>query len=120
MALGIIVISFYPAILSLAQGPGLFLVASIMGGAGWALAGGAVGNYVLEQMPDNSRPSYLSWYNMALQAGMLLGALIAPALAGWWGLTIGLIFAAACRILTGVAVWRVDAERTSAQPGSPG
>ena len=43
---------------------------------------------------------------MALQAGILLGALIAPALAGWWGLTIGLIFAAACRLLIGAAIWR--------------
>jgi hypothetical protein len=41
-----------------------------------------------------------------LQAGILLGALIAPALAGWWGLTIGLIFAAVCRFLTGLAIWR--------------
>ena len=106
MALGIVVISLYPAILSQATGPALYLVASIMGGAGWALAGGAVGNYVLEKTPDDSRPSYLAWYNMALQAGILLGALIAPALAGWWGLTIGLIFAAACRLLIGAAIWR--------------
>jgi hypothetical protein len=59
-----------------------------MGGTGWALAGGAVGNYVLEKTPDDSRPSYLAWHNMALQAGILLGALhCAPALAGWWGLS---------------------------------
>lgn len=110
MALGIIIISFYPALLSQADGPMLFLLASIMGGSGWALAGGAVGNFVLEKTPDESRPSYLAWYNMALQAGILLGALAAPALAGWWGLTIGLIFAAACRFLTGLAIWRADRE----------
>lgn len=109
MALGILVISLYPAILSQADGATLYLVASIMGGAGWALAGGAVGNYVLDKTPDHSRPSYLAWYNMSLQAGILLGALIAPAMAGWWGLTIGLIFAAACRFLTGLAIWRSDA-----------
>jgi MFS family permease len=108
MALGIIVISLYPAILSQANGPALYLLASIMGGAGWALAGGAVGNYVLEKTPDDSRPSYLAWYNMSLQAGILLGSLIAPALAGWWGLTIGLLFAAACRFLIGAAIWRAE------------
>lgn len=106
MALGIFIISLYPAIISQANGPALYLFASIMGGAGWALAGGAVGNYVLEQTPDDSRPSYLAWYNMALQAGILLGALIAPALAGWWGLVAGLLFAAACRFVTGLAIWR--------------
>lgn len=106
MALGIIVISFYPALLSLANGAGLFLFASIMGGTGWALAGGAVGNFVLEKTPDDSRPAYLAWYNMALQAGILLGALTAPALAGWWGLAIGLAFAAITRFITGVVMWR--------------
>lgn len=108
MALGIMVISLYPTILALAQTPIFFLVASIMGGTGWALAGGAVGNYVLEKTPDNSRPSYLAWHNMALQSGMLIGALIAPALAGWWGLTAGLLFAAVCRLVTGFGVWRSE------------
>jgi predicted MFS family arabinose efflux permease len=68
----------------------------------------AVGNYVLEKTPDDSRPAYLAWYNMALQAGVLLGALIAPLLAGWWGLTAALLFAAICRLLTGLAVWRAE------------
>ena len=106
MALGIIIISLYPLLISQASGPGLYLIASIMGGAGWALAGGAVGNYVLEKTPDDSRPSYLAWYNMALQGGILLGALIAPVLAGWWGLTAALLFAGACRVLIGLATWR--------------
>ena len=108
MALGIMIISLYPAILSQADGAALYLVASILGGTGWALAGGAVGNYVLETTPDDSRPSYLAWYNMALQAGILLGALLAPALAGWWGLAFGLIFAAVCRFLTGLAIWLTE------------
>lgn len=108
MALGIIVISLYPAILSQADGPALYLLASVMGGAGWALAGGAVGNFVLEKTPADARPSYLAWYNMALQGGILLGSLIAPALAGWWGLTIGLLFAAGCRFLIGLAIWRSE------------
>ncbi len=106
MALGVLIISFYPGLLSLATGATLYLVASIAGGAGWALAGGAVGNYVLEKTPDDSRPSYLAWYNISLQAGALFGSLIAPALAGWWGLVVGLLFAAVCRFLTGLAIWR--------------
>ncbi len=108
MALGVLIISMYPALLSMANDSTLYLVASIMGGTGWALAGGAVGNFVLEKTPDDSRPSYLAWYNMSLQAGVLLGALIAPVMAGWWGLTIGLAFAAVCRFLTGLAIWRTN------------
>ncbi len=106
MALGIMIISLYPGLLSLADGATLYLLASVMGGTGWALAGGAVGNFVLEKTPDDSRPAYLAWYNMSLQAGILIGSLIAPVLSGWWGLTIGLAFAAACRFITGLAMWR--------------
>jgi MFS family permease len=108
MALGILIISLYPLTLSQADGATVYLLASIIGGSGWALAGGAVGNYVLEKTPDDSRPAYLAWYNMALQAGILLGALIAPLLAGWWGLTIALLFAAVWRFVTGIAVWRSE------------
>ena len=106
MALGIMIISLYPAIISQAADSSYYLLASLVGGAGWALAGGAVGNYVLEKVPNDSRPSYLAWYNMSLQAGILLGALIAPAMAAWWGLTIGLVVAAALRLVTGLAIWR--------------
>lgn len=106
MALGVMIISLYPALLALADGVTLYLIASILGGTGWALAGGAVGNYVLEKTPDDSRPAYLAWYNISLQAGILLGALIAPLMAGWWGLAIGLLFASVCRLLTGLAIWR--------------
>lgn len=106
MALGIIVISLYPIMVSQTQGPPLYLLASVLGGLGWALTGGAVGNYVLDKTPDDQRPTYLAWNNMALQAGILLGSLAAPALAGWWGVSFGLLFAAACRFLTGVVIWR--------------
>lgn len=106
MALGVVIISLYPALVAMAGDVTLYLVASIAGGVGWALAGGAVGNYVLEKTPDDSRPAYLAWYNMSLQAGVLLGSLIAPVLAGWWGLTAGLLFAAVCRLIVGLASWR--------------
>lgn len=106
MGLGVIVISLYPTLMALATDVTLYLVASIAGGFGWALAGGAVGNYVLEKTPDDSRPAYLAWYNMSLQAGILLGSLIAPLLAGWWGLTTGLLFAAFCRLLVGIVSFR--------------
>ena len=119
MALGVIIISLYPGFLSVADGASLYLIASIMGGAGWAFAGGAVGNYVLEKTPDNSRPSYLAWNNMSLQAGILLGSLIAPLLAGGWGLAKGVAFAAAERFINGLAIWRArDGSRLSARPES--
>lgn len=106
IGLGLVVISMYPMFLSQAQGVWLFLLASVAGGLGWSLVGGALGNYVLEEAPDDKRPAYLAWYNMALQAGILGGSLLAPVLAGFWGIPLALIFAAAARFLTGIVVWR--------------
>ncbi len=43
---------------------------------------------------------------LALSAPVLMAYWFAPVLAGWWGLAIGLAFAAATRLLTGLAIWR--------------
>jgi MFS family permease len=105
LGLGMMVISFYPLLLALAGNVPLFLAASVVGGAGWSLTSGALGNYVLERVPDDQRPTYLAWYNMALQGGVLFGSLVAPTLAGWWGLAVALLVAAVLRFLTGQAIW---------------
>jgi MFS family permease len=118
MALGIMVISLYPLLISQASGPTLYLVAAVAGGTGWALAGAAVANFVLEQTPDDKRPVYLAWNNIALQAGILLGALVAPTLAGWWGLAAALVFASASRFLTGIVLYRARIERAAVQEQS--
>lgn len=106
LALGMMVISGYPLLVSQANGATLYLVASVMGGLGWSLAGAAVGNYVLQEAPEDQRPAYLAWYNISLQAGILLGSLIAPTLAAWWGVSAALLFAAICRFVTGLLAWR--------------
>lgn len=107
MALGIMISSLYALLISQADGPLLFLIASVAGGAGWSLAGGSVVNFALERIPHNRRPVYLAWYNIAFQSGILMGALVAPALADQvWGLTGGLIFATGCRLGMGLVVLR--------------
>jgi MFS family permease len=105
LGLGMMVISFYPFLLAFSGAIPLYLLTSVVGGAGWSLTSGALGNYVLERVPDDKRPTYLAWYNMALQGGVLLGSLVAPTLAGWWGLTVALLIAAFFRFLTGQAIW---------------
>ncbi|MEZ4516624.1 MAG: MFS transporter [Chloroflexota bacterium] len=113
MALGMMVISIYPLLVSQANGPVLYWIASIMGGLGWSLAGAAVGNYVLQETPEDKRPAYLAWYNIALQAGILLGSLVAPMLASAWSISTALMFAAFCRFLIGILAWRNQRLRTN-------
>lgn len=105
LALGMMIIGFYPLLVSQANGALLYLIAAVIGGGGWSLAGAAVGNYVLQEAPEDQRPAYLAWYNMALQAGILLGSLIAPSIAAVWTVSGALLLAGIFRIITGVLTW---------------
>jgi MFS family permease len=105
-AIGAAFMSSYPALMALAQGLGLFLIGSAMGGFGWSLVGGALTNYVLEKVPADHRPSYLAWYNLALNAALLLGSLIGPWVAGFIGVPVALILFAFVRCLAALAILR--------------
>jgi MFS family permease len=85
---------------------GLFLIASIAGGFAWSLLTGGISNYILDNVPANDRPAYLAWYNLIFNAGILLGALVGPFLAGYLGLSTALILFGCGRLLIGVAILR--------------
>jgi MFS family permease len=105
-AMGVLLLAGYPAVTAVMQGPAVFLAVSLLGGLGWSLAGGGIANYILERTPNDDRPAHLAWYNLALNAAILLGSLLGPLLAGWIGLTAALIVAAIARALSGVLIWR--------------
>jgi MFS family permease len=105
-ALGAVFMSSYPAWMAVSRGLGGFLVGSAFGGLGWALAGGAMVNYVLEKVPEDRRPDYLAWYNLALNAALLVGALTGPLLAGIIGVPATLLLSAALRFLGALAILR--------------
>jgi MFS family permease len=103
-AIGALLMSTYPGLLALSRGLGLFLVASFTGGFGWALASGALNNYVLEKVPQDDRPAHLAWYNLALNAAILIGSLAGPFLAGKLELSTVLALFAICRLLAALSV----------------
>ncbi len=105
-AIGAILMTTYPGLMALSHGFGLFIAASIAGGFGWALAGGALTNYILDKVPQDSRPAHLAWYNLALNAAILLGSLIGPFLGSKLGLSAALGLFAASRLLTALFIWR--------------
>ena len=113
---GIGLLSLYP--LFTAFMPNLFYYAltSIIGGLGWGLVGGALGNYLFEKIPAGDRPAYLAWYNLSLNAAIFLGALLGPLLANWFDLTIALVLAFVFRLGSAVFVWFAEgrAERREA------
>ncbi len=105
-ALGAVFMASYPLFLALSRGLHLFLVGSVAGGLGWALVAGALTNYVLETIPDDNRPAYLAWYNLALNAALLFGSLVGPLLAGIIGRTAVLYLSAFFRLLTALLLLR--------------
>jgi len=105
-ALGAILMSTYPAWMAVSRGLGLFLVGSAFGGLSWALVGGAMVNYVLEKVPEDSRPDYLAWYNLALNAALLLGSLTGPFIAGLIGVPATLFLSTGLRFLMALVILR--------------
>jgi MFS family permease len=105
-AVGAIVMSSYPLLTGLSQGLGLFLVTSAVGGLSWSLVGGALPNYILERVPADDRPAHLAWYNLTLNAAVLLGSLGGPFVANGMGLATALVVIAGLRLASALAIRR--------------
>ncbi|HNB51144.1 MAG TPA: MFS transporter [Anaerolineales bacterium] len=105
-ALGAVLMASYPFLTSLAQGVGLYLVASVVGGIAWSLAGGALGNYLLDKIPAEDRPGYLAWYVVISNVSILLGSLGGPLFAEWIGLVPALMLIAVGRLMSALVIWR--------------
>lgn len=105
-ALGVMMLAAYPLLTTVMREPGLYYLTSLVGGVAWSFTGGAIANYVLDKTPADDRPAYLAWYNLALNAGILLGSLGGPLLGDVLGLTAALLIAAAGRFLSGLLIWR--------------
>ncbi len=113
-AIGAMLMGSYPAFMAVARGLGLFLVGSASGGLGWSLVGGALTNYLLEKIPTDDRPAHLAWYNLAVNAALLLGSLTGPLIAGLVSVPVALALFAALRFLA--AVWILVWERAGRKP----
>ncbi len=104
-AAGGILLGLYPLLTGFTTTLGFFLVVSLIGGFAWSLVGAAIGNYLLENVPNTDRPAYLAWYNLALNAAVLVGAMLGPVLAQQFGLVEALIISAVARALAAIAIW---------------
>ena len=103
-AFGGLLIACYAGLLALAQGFVLYLVANLFVGFAWGLLGGALINYVLERAPVADRSASLVWYNLAINAAMLLGSLGGSLAGDWLGLTTALCVFAVLRLIAAFAI----------------
>ncbi len=102
--LGVAGMALYPFMLALSYQVWHFYAVSFIGGLIWAMAGGAFANYMLEHIPAHDRPSHLAWYNVILNAAVLIGSLGGPLIADQMGLSGSLLLFAILRLLSGLAM----------------
>jgi MFS family permease len=101
---GVTGLAFYPILLAISTHVWHYYLISIVGGLVWAFAGGSSPNYLLEKCPENDRPSHLAWYNIILNASILIGSLLGPFLADHISLQGALILFGIARGMAGIAI----------------
>ncbi len=99
---GAVLYGFYPLWHGLARDATLVWVASVMGGAVWALTNGGLVNRLMERVPNDDRPAHMALHNLALNLGILAGSFLGPALAESIGLREALIAGALLRAFSGL------------------
>jgi MFS family permease len=104
VGIGIILLASYPGLMSQVREVGFFLVTSILGGLAWSMVGGAIFNYIYSSVPSPGSPMYFAFYNLALNAAVLIGSLAGPLIAAQIGFVPALLIFAFCRVLSGAAI----------------
>jgi MFS family permease len=99
---GIVGLSAFPLLTAL--GPAGYLLSNIIGGFAWAMAGGALYNYLLEHIPAHDRPAHMAWYTLVSNAAILIGSLSGPLIAGEFGYIPALLIFGVGRLIAGAAI----------------
>lgn len=94
----------YPFLVGIAKGPGMFLLASLVGGINYGVLNASMLNRLLEVIPEKDRAAGMAFHNLALNLGILVGSLVGPILGNWVGYQEGLLLCAGLRLLAGVLV----------------
>jgi MFS family permease len=99
-------LALYPLFLAISQNALHYYGVSLIGGLAFAFVSGSYANYMLEYIPAHDRPSHLAWYTIILNAAILIGSLLGPAISDSIGITSALILFGALRLLAAIFVLR--------------
>ncbi len=97
-------LALYPLMLAFSSQVWHFYAVSLVGGLTFSMVSGSYANYMLEHIPAHDRPPHLAWYNVILNAAILISSLGGPAIADLMGLSNSLLLFAAMRFLAGLII----------------
>lgn len=102
LAFSALLYGLYPLLIGLAGNATLYWVASIVGGAVWGVAAGALVTRLMERVPAGDRPAHMALHSLALNFGVLAGSLLGPLLGDALGLREAMLVTAGLRLAAGV------------------
>jgi hypothetical protein len=105
-AISALFLGLYPLMTAFSLNVPWLVITSLLGGLAWSVTAATLGTYLLEQAPESERPAALAWYNLALNAAILLGSLTGSYMAEQIGIVPLLILAGLSRALSGLALWK--------------
>ena len=102
--LGMTIASFSTLMFTFSFNPYMYYSTQLVGGAGWSIYGGGSVNYLLENVPAHDRSAHLAWFNLSINAAVLLCGLLSSSLVGVLGLFGAMLLGIVVRFLVGLAV----------------
>lgn len=102
----VIGLGLFPLLLAFTKDASMFVVSHLIGGISWSLLAVAYYNYMLENVPPESRSISISWYILASNAAILIGSLAGPILADAIGFQTAFLVFGMFRVLSGAAILR--------------
>ncbi len=95
----------FPLLLGIANGPGYYYLACLIGGGVNVMLSAAIINRLMERVPPNDRAAHMALHNLALNLGILAGSLLGPVAVNLVGTQPALIISAGLRLLAAGFFW---------------
>jgi MFS family permease len=102
LAAGAVLFAGYPFFLGLARGPGLYWVATAIGGVAWGLVSASMLNRLMDRVPKDNRSAGMAFHNIVLSLGILIGSLVGPLVANTLGAQPAVLLGSGLRLLAGL------------------
>lgn len=101
---GLLITSLTLTIFTFSYETWIYLSHQVIGGFGFAMINAGMINYILEKIPVDDRYSHLAWFNLAMNASVLVAGLLAPPVGSLIGIMSTLLVVVGLRILVAIGI----------------